>query len=124
MTAQELNTVVSMAAVVAFAVTAVLAVRVDKDLDLLAAVQSAITVEPTDVVAHPAGQRGEGAAHHDLPVGLHRHAGHTRAGSWIESGVRCAIGVEPAGLGRSAYKQIGCCRPSMAPGRAAGEVGW
>ena len=33
----ELNTVISVAATVAFAVTAVLAVRSDKDLDLLAA---------------------------------------------------------------------------------------
>jgi len=37
MNGQELNTAISMAATVAFAVTAVLAVRSDKDLDLLAA---------------------------------------------------------------------------------------
>ena len=38
MNVQELNTAISMAPTVAFAVTAVLAVRSDKDLDLLAAV--------------------------------------------------------------------------------------
>src|ERR1035437_1356574 len=68
-------------------------------------IQSAIAIEPADATTRLSGQACKIAAHHNLPIRLHRQSIHRQAvawrdhrgtRSWIERGVHRAIGIESA----------------------------